>query len=978
MLKKIAILFILIISLGRICLGQFAEVPAPDRNEQSKVDLTGKWLFNPHFIDNNKKKVASNWQEIEVPGEWIMQGFKVKPGRQAGYSRAFDIPASWKNRTVYLRCDAVFSQATIWVNQKNAGRHVGPMTAFETDITSLVKFDKTNQITLGIVAETMADTLMSGTQYAAHQLGGIMRKVYLYAVPKVHFANLAVETDLDNNYRHALLKIKASLVNNAKPGKVSVLTRLFTTEGTVVELQNSKKEFYLGNNKSTNIQLNFSVANPLKWDAEHPNLYHLEFEIVSDAGTQVIKKNIGFREIEVVGNQLFVNGRPVKLKGVNRHEVHPLLGRSLTNEWWKKDAELFKAANVNYIRTSHYPPSEEFIEWCDKIGLFVELENPICWVGHHANHHWKTANPKDSELYSYFKDISKATIGFFRNHPSIIIWSMANESMWTENWSKLADFYAEQDFTRPATFHDQAYGGFNNYGSKKMPVANIHYPGIPGPEVAENFERPLLFGEYAHLNTYNRVEIVTDPGVRDAWGRGFKPMWENMYKSRGCLGGAIWSGIDDVFYLPDGRAVGYGEWGPIDGWRREKPEYYHMKKTYSPVKFHNQKVKAPLGNGKIRLQVENRFDFTDLNECKIFWDVDGKVGEVKMELAPHHSGILDINTGLTDLDGKIMTVRVVSPYGLEVEACAIEIGNVKRNDFPFEGINCSDISATETGDLLDIKGKNFSWIFNIKEGVLSKTIVNGETVLNCGAELMMLDLQSGPCNTEHSLEIPLHNSLCSGKLVEHISWKQSRDTVIVSVGVVYDQAKGEMIYKFTDNGKLLTEYNFISKVDMKPRQWGIVFTGPSENNHLQWYRKGLWSWYPENHIGRTNGKAIPFGKKAFQIESFGQIPENEWRYDANHLGTNDFRATRENIYWAALTNNSGIGITVLSDGSQAFRAYVDKENINFLVADFSTGGGDIFFATHYKDERKNLLEGSEIKGSVQIQLIKGKLQTKEN
>ena len=116
------------------------------------------------------------------------------------------------------------------------------------------------------------------------------------------------------------------------------------------------------------------------------------------------------------------------------------------------------------------------------------------------------------------------------------MWSMANESAWGPNWAKLADFFAEKDPTRPATFHDQAYGGFNNYGSQKMPVANIHYPGIGGPDVAENFDRPLLFGEYAHLNTYNRTEIVTDPGVRDAWGRGFKKMWEKMYKSRGCLG----------------------------------------------------------------------------------------------------------------------------------------------------------------------------------------------------------------------------------------------------------------------------------------------------------------------------------------------------------------------------------------------------------------------------------------------------------
>ncbi len=335
--------------------------------------------------------------------------------------------------------------------------------------------------------------------------------------------------------------------------------------------------------------IEMDVANPLKWNAEYPVLYKLRLQLTSDAGTEVIEKKIGFRELTVVGNQLFLNGSAIKLHGVNRHEVHPLTGRSLNMELWRKDALLYKEANVNYIRTSHYPPAEEFIDLCDSAGFYVELENPLVWIGHNANLNMKFREAWDLRLRKELIKTTRETITFYRNHPGIIIWSLANESAWTDNWRAAHEAADSLDPTRPKTFHDQAYGDYNNYGSISMPIANIHYPGPKGPDMAENFERPLLFGEYCHLNTYNRQEIATDPGVRDAWVQGFHSMWERMYKSKGCLGGALWSGIDDAFMLPEGKLVGYGEWGPIDGWRRMKPEYYHVKKTYSPVIINNRK-----------------------------------------------------------------------------------------------------------------------------------------------------------------------------------------------------------------------------------------------------------------------------------------------------------------------------------------------------------------------------------------------------
>jgi hypothetical protein len=239
-----------------------------------------------------------------------------------------------------------------------------------------------------------------------------------------------------------------------------------------------------------------------------------------------------------------------------------------------------------------------------------------------------------------------------------------------------------------------------------------------------------------------------------------------------------------------------------------------------------------------------------------------------------------------------------------------------------------------------------------------------------GAGLMILSLTTGACLTEHSLHIPFHNELCKDRKVLDVAGSNSNDTVTVTVKEEYAEAKGETKYIFTKDGKLAVDYSFTSKINVNPRQWGMVFSVPSQIDHLKWYRQGLWSRYPEDHIGRVNGEAVPFGDKAFFPDSLRHKPENAWRYDANKLGTNDFRSTRENIYWASLTNNNGQGIVVLSDGKQAFRAFVnDNKGISFLVAGYSTGGGDLFFSGHYRDERKKLVEGSKLEGSIEIQLV---------
>ncbi|BBE16084.1 beta-galactosidase [Aquipluma nitroreducens] len=937
--------------------------------KELKIDLNGTWKFNPapQAGFQTVKKVPANWSNIAVPGEWTMQGFSVKSNTRAAYMKSFAIPSEWKDCDIKLRCDAVFSDAVISINGKNAGMHQGGLNAFEMDVTNLIKQGTENIISMGIMSESLADSLMSGSQYAAHQLGGILRKVYLIAVPKVHISSLHLATNWESKSDVAMLTADYEIENQSgkEIAKSNIQFELFNSLGGKIEMIEVKENSANGTESHRKV---FNVSKPKKWDSEHPYLYTLKITYSANNQSEQIKQLIGFRKIEVIGNQLFVNEKPVKLRGVNHHDVHPLLGRALNQELWEKDVRLYRAANINYIRTSHYPPSEEFVQLCDELGMYVEVENPIAWVGQGANSKWEKEDPHQAKFLPLIEQITQQTVEYLRNHPSVIIWSMANESSWGPNWKANFEFLKTLDSSRPSTFHDQAYGENNSHGSTDMPIANIHYPGPAGPEVAANFPRPLLFGEYCHLNTYNRQEIVTDPGVRDAWGIGLEPMWNNMYYSRGCLGGAIWSGIDDVFYLPEGKAVGYGEWGPIDGWRREKPEYYHIKKSYSPVKVYTSEIKFPISGNEIQIQAENRFDFSNFKELKIEWTLGNESGKLTADILPRTYGVIRISPGHQIIDGESLALKFTSPLGFVIDEYRIPVGHHEHETISLVQED-EPLMITKTKDEVVIKGKTFAWSFNATNGTIRQATKNGKEIMQEGTALMMLPLSTGPCLTEYSLDIQPLNNTCANWKMSGLITEESEKQIVVKVNGSYNEATGTISYTIDSKGNLQIGYEFTSAIDINPRQWGLVFTVPRNVEKLSWNRKGQWNIYPENHIGRTKGEASPYHVTQSRNLKFGTEPTWDWRYDSNELGSNDFRSSKDFIYEASLESKEGYGIRVNGQGKQTFRSFVNGESIQFLVAGFSTGGGDSFFSSHLEKYRKPLKKGDSFSGTVLLQLF---------
>ena len=929
------------------------------------LSLGGTWRFHPSpekEFWKKKKGEGPGWKPIQVPGEWTMQGFRVKPGTAAAYRRTFRIPPSWEGLRVKLRCDGVYSKAEVYLNGRPAGSHTGGFTPFELDVTDLVRTGG-NEISLAVTNESIQDTLSCGSQYAAHQLGGITRRIRLFPLPSLNVASFHAFPFFEKNGRDARLELKVRTAAEGDPpaGKKKIHFRILGPlpgEKTILFSEYFLSELEKGASSTAEFVLH--VPSPEKWDPEHPRLYRLEASLL--AGETLLEttfRRIGFREIRIEGNRFLVNGVAVKLRGADRHEIDPLRGRSLAPGDWRLDALLFKKANVNYIRTSHYPPDEAFLDACDEIGLFVEEEAPLCWVGHGAAPVWRKWNPWDRKFYPHLVKPILEMIERDADHPSVILWSLANESAWTPNFARAFQEARGKDPSRPFTFHDQCWGSFNNHGSRTQ-VGNFHYPGPGGPDRAAREDRPILFGEYCHVSDYDRSEIAADPGVRDIWGEGLHRMWEKILSVQACLGGAIWAGIDDIFLLPSGEVKGYGPWGLLDMWRRPKPEYWNAKKTYSPVKILTKRI--PPGSRPIRLEVLNRHIFSDLSEGSFQWKLAprGK-GVLRASLPPGAHGWIDIDPGGPPREGDALEIRFFGPQGFLEDVYRIPVGRPSTKlPFPLPGEELPPVRVFGSKGSITVEGKDFRLSFDKGSGLLKEARRDGKPILTGGPFLVILPLKGGPCRPDFTKDITPFNELLPGWKALSVQASRSGKAAMVQVKGRYPGAEGSFTITISPSGRMTVQYDFVVKKKVNPRQWGAAFRLAGDCAVLSWRRKSLWSWYPPDHIGRTAGEAQALPPGARVDPWARRHPKHPWSLDANQLGTRDFRSTKKDVYWAALRAPSGEGILVNGGGKRSVRAWLGEGRPFLLFAGFTTMGSEGFFASHVRGERRPLAPGDHV------------------
>ena len=929
------------------------------------ISLSGSWKFNP-IAPTNLATVSPlatrGWKAIEVPGEWVMQGFTVPTNTAAAYWREFTVPADWRGQRIKLRFDTVHSDSKIFVNGQLVGAQESCFTAFELDITAAVQPGR-NTLALAVKSDSVADTLASASQYAAHPLGGITRKVQLFSLPPVNVDSQMVETKFDEEFCNAVLTAKGQLadervVKNSSP--VAVRATLF-------DGQNKVATKVLDNlNPAGEWVLALPVAAPKKWDSEHPNLYRLKTELlVAGQMTESVTQRVGFRQIAVRGNQLLVNGVPVKLRGACRHEVDPLRGRSLTPAIWKQDAALFRAANVNYIRTSHYPPPEEFLDLCDEYGFFVECEAPLCWIQHGANLVWQTWNYQDQSFFPYLLRANLANLAANRNHPCVTIWSLANESSWSPLFAEVNRRVKLADPTRPTSFHDQCWGSYNNAHSQ-ADIAVYHYPAESGPARCDAEPRPVLFGEYCHVECYNRRELATDPGVRDDWGRGFARMNDLMDQHPGCLGGAIWAAVDDVFCLPTGKFVGYGMWGSLcDGWRREKPETWHVKKTYAPVRISAAALPLPANGAPLRVLVENRFNFSDLREVGIAWSVGRAKGKILAQLPARQRGEISLPLPPDLPAGAKLHLTFTDPRGFICNEEEIPLGTPVAT---IAGTTAAGrLSLTTLPDYFRITGGRVEYVIDRRTGQFISGKWNGHTVLAGGPALMVPPLQTEACEpVDLGVWKPL-NAVCENWRATAVqALATPAGTVEVAVQGDNAAAAGNYVLTLDAAGNLTVRYELVARTRINPRQWGMVFFVPENFSTLRWQRQAQWSFYPADHIGRASG--IARVQRARSDAPYAvRRPDGVWSADATALGGNDFSSTKVGIVSASLASRAA-KLCVVSDGHQAVRAFAGGGQNGWLVTGFHTGGGDGFFSTHLAAERKPLAVGAVLSDTIQLRL----------
>ena len=552
-----------------------------------------------------------------------------------------------------------------------------------------------------------------------------------------------------------------------------------------------------------------------------------------------------------------------------------------------------------------------------------------------------------------------------KSHPSILQWSLANES---ENFAELfktsADLVKAADPSRPRNFSQYSERADSGY----LEIGNHHYPGSGGPDKYRENRRPVTFDEYCHLNAYNRNELMTDPGVRDFYGDILLKMWEGMYYSKGVLGGALWAGIDDTFFLPDGPVVGYGTWGPIDGWRRPKPEYWHMKKIFTPVK-----VKLLEGDGvhQVVLEMENRFFFSNLNECRIVW----KNGEQTGEIHP------DIKAGAKEMVN--LPIAYASLQKLSVDI--FHNSEVPCDQYKFDFSKPKFIEQT-------IKNESFKWSSkgnihvwessNLRVSLGDEKLVisdrNGNEILNEWPVLMFIPFNStGDTQmTKDTPEYGLFSPTASNRKIETVELEKEASSITLILKESYHEAVGRMILHIYTDGRIEVSYQYKMLLDANLRQWGISFTLPHTMTTLDWKRKGLWSVYPADHIGRSEGTAKLFYDHPL-CGLAGPSTKPTWSYnqDQNKFGSNDFRSTKRNVYNAELRAEGGAGLHLISDGLQHLRCWKMDNRIHLLVAEYDNPGSERFlrnFVDHASKFDQPLKQGQKISGKINLKILNAK------
>lgn len=702
-----------------------AFVPYRQKVGDSSYSLNGEWKFrwtpvpDERVFDFYRTEFDdSGWEDFLVPSNWENRGygtpiyvsagypFRIDPPRVMGtpkedyttykernpvgqYRRTFTLPAHWEgDGEVLLRFDGVMSAFYVWINGEKVGYSQGSMETSEFNVTRYLQKGQ-NQIALEVYRYSDGSYLEDQDFW---RFGGIHRDITLIHTHKVAFRDYTVRTlpAKPGCYDDFILQVDPAFV--VRQGELGVGYRakaeLKDMQGNVVEMTDLEGRQVSGlevdvpevldlEHKASRMNLWYPqrgprrmgrmqaiVKSPHRWTAETPNLYKLHLTLMNEKGevVQQIEQRVGFRIVEIKNGQMLVNGAPIRFRGVNRHEHHPVNARVMDEQTMLQDILLMKQANINAVRTSHYPNVTRWYELCDSIGLYVMDEADI------EEHGLRGTLASTPDWHAAFMDRAVRMAERDKNYASVVMWSMGNESGYGPNFAAISAWLHDFDPTRPVHY-EGAQGVDGAPDPVTVDVISRFYtrlkqdylnPGIPEGEDKERAEnarwerlleiaerdndnRPVMTSEYAH-------------SMGNALGN-FQEYWNEIYSHPRMLGGFIWDWVDQGIYkqLPDGRTmVAYGgDFGDkpnlkafcfngiVRSGRETTPKYWEVKQVYSPISlgFIRGKVEKEVLKGS-RLTVTNRHHHVGLENYRCLYTLlkngrSARQGEIILpEVAP--------------------------------------------------------------------------------------------------------------------------------------------------------------------------------------------------------------------------------------------------------------------------------------------------------------------------------------------------------
>lgn len=916
------------------------------------LSLEGKWKFN-FSKDHDKaprdfyslKYDDSQWTDFPVPGILELNGygdaiysnngypwrtqFRPEPpfveernNYTGSYRKMVTVPADWKGERIYLHVGSATSNLMVWVNGKFVGYSEDSKVSAEFDLTKYLTPGKENLIAMQVMRWCDGSYLEDQDFW---RFTGIAREVYLYARPQAHIADLFITPDLVNNYQDGTLEVKLNAVG-AK-GE-TVMFSLKDKEGKEVAAQTAK----VGGNGE--VKVNFDIKNPLKWTAETPNLYTLYTTLMDGKQVaEVVPQRVGFRKVEIKNAQVLVNGQPVLFKGANRHELDPVTGYVVSMDRMLEDIRVMKELNINAVRTCHYPNDPRWYELCDIYGIYMVAEANI--ESHGMGYGDKTL-AKEPTYEKAHLERNESNIKIYKNHPSIIFWSVGNEAGYGPNFEKASDLVKAYDPSRPCQYEQAGQNGKTDIFCPMY----YDYGGCDKYSQGDN-PRPLIQCEYAHA-------------MGNSMG-GFKEYWDMVRKYPKYQGGFIWDFVDQGLRVKNkqGKTIyayggDFGRYptsdhnfncnGIINPDRKPNPHANEVRYYYQNIWATAKDLKA----GEVEVYNENFFKSLDDVELQWTLESEGKVlanGRNALDIPAQQKRVvkLDGYSLPADVKGEVVlnldfVLKKAEPMLDAGYAVAREQFVVNPYTFPtMESVlavtsgkyDTRKVEKEEKVAWVTLSAGNTSVTFNHWNGWIDYLDVDGKPMLEEGYAITP-DFWRAPTDNDYGAgtQRKLHAWKNPEMKMKSFKVVENEGKAEKGVEVVYDMPSVEatltMTYTLTPAGELVVNEAMTVNKDAKHKpelmRYGMQLVMPKAYNMLTYYGKGP----GENYIDRNNGDRLGVYD--------AKVADQYWGYVRPQESGNK----TEVRYWQVKDEN-GKGLEFYSF------APMECSTLNYLASDLDDG-----------------------------------------